>query len=99
MGGAEQVCNELVSFPESLSRPNFSLEVLLFREEDVRRRAERPGWRRRGWVTQKRRLVEVVSQQRLETAADVWALIPGDLARTFTTAFDKPRRLCYKSCI
>jgi hypothetical protein len=101
-GGFEDVFGELVSFPELLCQPNFSLEVLLIQEEEVRRHDARRGWRRRGWVTQERRLLEVVSQQRFETPGDVWALIPGDLPETFTTsdlaaALKKPRRLAQKA--
>jgi hypothetical protein len=96
------VFNELVSFPELLAQPNFSLEVLLIQEEEVRRYDARRAWRRRGWVTEERRLLEVVSGQRFETAGDVWALIPGDLPGTFTTsdlagAMRKPRRLAQKA--
>jgi hypothetical protein len=101
-GGVEDVFNELVSFPELLAQPNFSLEVLLIQEEEVRRYDGRRAWRRRGWVTEERRLLEVVSGQRFETAGDVWALIPDDLPGMFTTsdlagAMRKPRRLAQKA--
>ena len=101
-GTFEDVFGELVSFPGLLSQPNFSLEVLLIQEEEVRCYDGRRGWRRRGWVTQERRLLEVVSQRRFETPEDVWALIPGDLPETFTTsdlaaAMKKPRRLAQRA--
>ena len=101
-GGTEEVFNELVSFPELLSQPHFSLEVLLIREEEVRRHDKRRAWRRRGWVTQERRLLEVVSQQRFETPGDVWALILEHLPQPFTTsdladAMGKPRRLAQRA--
>ena len=101
-GGFEEIFNELVSFPELLAQPNFSLEVLLIQEEEVRRYDGRRGWRRRGWVTQERRLIGVVSQRRFETPDDLWALMPGDLPEAFTTsdlasAMAKPRRLAQKA--
>jgi hypothetical protein len=101
-GGAEDVFRELVSFPELLLQPNFSLEVLLIQEEEVRRYDRRRGWRRKGWVTEERRLLQVVSQQCFETPADVWALIPDHLPQTFTTsdlagAMTKPRRLAQQA--
>jgi hypothetical protein len=101
-GGAEDVFRELVSFPELLLQPNFSLEVLLIQEEEVRRYDRRRAWRRRGWVTEERRLLQVVSQQCFETPGDVWALIPDDLPQTFTTsdlaaAMAKPRRLAQQA--
>ena len=101
-GGAEEVFNELVSFPELLTERHFSLEVLLIREEEVRRYDRRRRWRRRGWATQERRLLGVVSQQRFETPGDVWAMLPGDLPQTFSTsdladAMRTPRRLAQKA--
>jgi hypothetical protein len=101
-GGVQDVFNELVSFPEMLAKPNFSLEVLLIQEEEVRRYDGRRAWRRRGWVTEERRLLEVLSQHRLETLEDVWALVPGDLPDEFTTsdlasAMRKPRPLAQKA--
>ncbi len=101
-GGFEEIFNELVSFPELLPQPNFSLEVLLIREEEVRRYDARRGWRRRGWLTQERRLLDVVSQRRFETPDDLWDLISGDLPAAFTTsdlasAMGKPRRLAQKA--
>jgi hypothetical protein len=97
-GSVEEIFRELVSFPETLAQPNFSLEVLLIQEEEVRRFDARRGWRRKGWVTEERRLLGVLAQQRFETPADVWALMPDDLPATFTTsdlahAMGKPRRL------
>ena len=101
-GSAEEVFRELVSFPEMLAQPNFSLEVLLIQEEEVRRFDRRRGWRRRGWLTQERRLLGVVAQRRFETPADVWALMPVELPPTFTTsdlasAMRKPRRLAQQA--
>jgi hypothetical protein len=55
-GILEEVFWELVSFPQLLSSPNFSLEVLLIQEEEVRRYEGRRRWWRRGWVTEERRL-------------------------------------------
>ena len=101
-GSVEEVFRELVSFPEMLAEPNFSLEVLLIQEEEVRRFDGRRRWRRRGWVTEERRLLGVVAQQRFETPANLWALMPSDLPPTFTTtdlarAMGKPRRLAQQA--
>jgi hypothetical protein len=101
-GSVEEIFKELVSFPEILALPNFSLEVLLIQEEEVRRFDGRRGWRRRGWVTEERRLLAVVAQPRFETPADLWALIPNELPETFTTsdlahAMGKPRRLAQQA--
>ena len=101
-GTLEQVFGELVSFPQLLSNPNFSLEVLFMQEEEVRRYDSKRGWRRKGWVTHERRLLEVVGQRLFETPADIGALVPSQLAeQPFTTsdlaaATGKPRWLAQK---
>lgn len=100
-GAFEHLFGELVSFPRLLSDPNFSLEVLLIQEEEVRRYDGKRGWRRRGWVTHERRLLDVVESRLFESPADVGALIPRGLAEPFTTsdlaaAIGKPRRLAQK---
>lgn len=85
-GAVEEVFKELVSFPELLTTPNFSLDVLLIQEEEVRSYDGTRAWRRRGWVTEERRLLKVVDQQCFETPADMAALLPSDLDEPFTTA-------------
>ncbi|MBN1887198.1 MAG: hypothetical protein JW850_04390 [Thermoflexales bacterium] len=82
-GRVEQVFDELVSFPRLVGQAGFSLDVLFIREEEVRCRGGR-SWRRRGWVTRERRLLEVVGQQRFETVADMAALLPAGLLEPFT---------------
>jgi hypothetical protein len=100
-GGFEHIFEELVRIPKLLSNPNFSLDVLLIQEEEVRRYDGRRGWRRHGWVTHERRLLEVVDQRSFETPADVCALVPPTLPEPFTTAdlaaaIGKPRWLARK---
>jgi hypothetical protein len=100
-GAVEQVFQELVSFPQLLRAPNFSLHVLLIQEEELRRHDKRRGWRRKGWVTHERRLIQVVDQRLFETPRDLAALIPDSLEEPFTTselatAIAKPRWLAQK---
>jgi hypothetical protein len=79
----EDLFAEMVSFPQLLASPNFSLEVLMIREEEVRRFDGNRGWRRRGWVIEERRLIAVVERRLFATPADWLALLPQGLA-TFT---------------
>jgi hypothetical protein len=100
-GIVEHVFEELVSFPKLLSNPNFSIEVLLIQEEETRRYDSTRGWRRRGWVTHERRLLEVVGQRLFETPTDIGELVPSAVVDPFTTsdlaaAMAKPRRLAQK---
>jgi hypothetical protein len=84
-GRVEDLFWEMVSFPHLIVNPNFSLEVLLIREEEVRRFDGKWNWRRRGWRTEERRLLEVVDQRLFEGAADLQTLLPEKLGETFTT--------------
>ena len=93
-----QVFEELVYCPELMSQPNFSLEVLLTREDEVRRALARPGRRRKPWRRCDRRLIDVVERMVFEDPADLRALLPEELPRPFTTwdlaqALGQPRHL------
>ncbi len=84
-GGVELVFEELVSLPRLLAHPNFSLEVVLIQEEEIRRYDGTHTRRRKGWGTHERRLVQVVGQRVFETPAELSELIPAGLAEPFTT--------------
>lgn len=97
----EHVFDELVSFPQLLMNPNFSLELLLIQEEEVRCYDGTRAWRRRGWVTYERRLLGVVEQRIIMSPADMSAFVPPELVEPFTTsnladAIGKPRRFAQK---
>ncbi|MFW6184630.1 MAG: hypothetical protein ACOC8X_12595 [Chloroflexota bacterium] len=101
-GRVEELFRELVSFPDLICQPNFSLEVLLIQEEEVRRYDGTRRWRRRGWVTVERRLIQVVERHLFAEPADILAMIPRDLPEQFTTAdmaaaMDAPRWLAQKA--
>ena len=84
-GRLEDLFWELVSIPQLLSNPNFSLEVLMIREEEVRRYdGRRKGWRRKGWVTERRRLVDVLDRRLFVKSADWLRFVPDHL-QSFTT--------------
>lgn len=97
-GSIYRLFGELVSFPHLPALPNFSLEILLTQEEEIRRHEAGRRWRRGGWVTEERRLLQVVGQQRFNTPAELAALLPPNLPTPFTTAdlaaaLGQPRRL------
>jgi hypothetical protein len=85
-GAFEHLFEELVRLPKLLTDPNFALEVLLTREEEVRFYDGKRAWRRHGWVIQERRLLDVVERRLFETAVDLLALLPPDLPEPWTTA-------------
>jgi hypothetical protein len=97
----EHVFYELVRLPELLKHPNFSIELLLIEEEEVRRYDGVRGRRRRGWVTEERRLLRVVDRWILNSPADMDTFIPVNLAEPFSvndlaTAANINRRLAQK---
>ncbi|MCP4549990.1 MAG: hypothetical protein GY835_26325 [bacterium] len=85
-GRIEEIFEELVSFPALLAEPNFTLEVLLTREEEKRRYEAGRARRRKGWVIEERRLVDVVESRIFSTPEDMVALLPAGLPEPFTTA-------------
>ena len=100
-GAFEHIFEELVSFPRLVQNRNFSIEVLLIQEEEFRRHDGSRGWRRKGWVTQERRLLRVVGRRLFETPEDMGRLLPATLLDPFTTsdlagAIARPRRLAQK---
>ena len=85
-GIAADVCGELVSFPSLLSHPNFTLEVALVEEEEVRRPDAKKGWRRGGFVIEERRLVDVLETVEFDSPGALLGLLPEGLPDPFTTA-------------
>lgn len=83
-GRIEDLFWELVSIPQLLSNPNFSLEVLMIRGEEVRRYEGKRAWRRRGWVCEGRRLLEVMDRRLFGVSADWLRFLPDGL-ESFTT--------------
>ena len=85
-GAWVEVFEELVSFPQLLGDPNFSLEVLFIQEEEVRRYDGRRRWRRKGWVTDERHLLRVLERRQFASPADMRPLLPDGLCEPFSTA-------------
>jgi hypothetical protein len=102
-GRLEDLFRELVSIPHLLSERNFSLEVLLTQEEEVRRYEGKRRGRRRGWVTEERRLLEVLDRRLFGESADWLGLLPeglgsfttSDLAAGMGTARDLAQKMAY----
>lgn len=97
-GAPVDVFAELVSFPELIAHAGLSVELLLVREEEVRRFDGSRGWRRHGWVVVERRLLDVVDRLVLDAPDALGALLPDAVPQRFTTvdvadALGRPRRL------
>jgi len=102
-GRWEDLFREMVSIPQLLSHRNFSLEVLLIKEEESRRYVGKRQWRRRGWAIDARRLLEVSGQRVFSGSADWLQCLPGgiesftasDLATAMTLRHDLAQKMTY----
>lgn len=88
-GHVEMLFEELVSFPQLVAHPNFTVEVALTQEEEWQRPAQRgtgrrAAWRRKGWAIYDRCLLGVVAQVILASPADYRRFLPETLLTPFT---------------
>ncbi len=75
---------ELVAIPRLLLEKNFSVEVVMFKEEQIWIPAVKR-YRRHGWSVINRRLLEVKSYHTFDSASDLWALVDSEISPRFTT--------------
>ena len=102
-GRFEDLFWELVSIPQLLSNPNFSLEVLMISQEEVRRYERKRRWRRKGWLIEGRRLLNVLDQRSFGASADWLRFLPeglesfttSDLATGINTRRDLAQKMAY----
>ncbi|MFC2030522.1 hypothetical protein ACFLWA_07340 [Chloroflexota bacterium] len=78
-GRVEDLFWEMVRIPHLAANSNFSLEVLLTQEEEVRRYEGKGNWRRKGWRIAERRLLKVVGQRLFQELADWREFVPDEL--------------------
>jgi hypothetical protein len=81
-----QLFEELVSFPDLLKCPNFSIEVVSIQEEQLRRYSRRCHVKRRTWRVVERRLLSVLERFPFDAPSDLWQLIPPTLPDPFETS-------------
>ena len=87
-GLALDIFEELVHLPALIAHPNFRIELPLIVEEEVRGPVPDGARYRypRAWWRLDRRLLEVATTLRIDTPADLLALLPLGLPNAFTTA-------------
>jgi hypothetical protein len=85
-GSIADVFRELVHIVPLFAHERLAMDVLFTREEEIRRHDGLGSWRRGGVSILDRRLLHVLSVVRLETAADLAALLPDRLPDRFTNA-------------
>ncbi len=100
-GRYEHLFRELVYISQFVFDPNFSIEILLTHEEEIRRDDGLGSWRRKGWSIIDRRLIEVTDQVILFSVNDYQMFLPENLPQPFTTknlslSLHIPHRLAQK---
>jgi hypothetical protein len=81
---AVAVFDKLVAFPSLLTHPNLTIEVLLLREDHIRR-PQPTTTRRRTRDPGERRLIDVLDRVQLRTPDDILAALPALPAEPFST--------------
>ncbi len=83
-GNLTDLFRELIRVPELIKEDNFSLEVLLIDEEEIRIDDGKGSWRRRGASVKDRKLIGVNTRILFENSIDFLKLLPEELPETFT---------------
>jgi hypothetical protein len=83
-GRLTDLFRELVMIPQFIGEANFSLEVLLVDEEEVRCDDGRGSWRRRGVSIIERKLLKINNRILFQTKADYLKMLPEGLNQLFT---------------
>lgn len=83
-GRFEHLFLELIRIPSLPLKSNFSLEILLTKEEELRRNDGRGSWRRKGVSIIDHRLLEIEQRSLFIKPEDYLRLIPYNLAHPFT---------------
>ncbi len=85
-GRATDLCRELASFPMLLSHPNFTLDLVLTSEDEIRSPHAKKKRRRGGLAVEYRELNEVLEVIEFRANSDLLQLLPTELvARQFNT--------------
>lgn len=90
-GRLTDLFDELVSMPHLVKEQNFTMEVLMIEEEEIRHTnganqalRKRGRWRKRGFSVRDRRLLDVVEKVRFADTGDFLSFLPTDLDQPFT---------------
>lgn len=84
-GHITEVFTQLVYIPQQIMHDNFSLEVVLVEDAEVRVNDGRGSWRRKGWSIYDRLLLDVIDRHVFEKLEAYRWLLPSDLPDEFTT--------------
>jgi hypothetical protein len=84
-GRPEHIFLELIRIPHLMVDPNFSLQTVMVREEEIQVDDGLGSWRRGGRSVVDRRLIEALETVIFNSPRDIQALLPTGLPEVFTT--------------
>ncbi len=93
-GKLTDLFHELIRIPKLVGENNFSLEVLMIDEEEIRFDDGKGSWRRKGVSIIDRKLINVNSKTQFKNKNDYLRFLPANLDETFTN-----RKLSYSTGI
>ena len=73
--GFVDIFDELIRFPNYVTHQNFSIEIILIKEEEIRRKDGKGSWKRRGWSILDRKLLEVIDRRMYTNPSDFLILL------------------------
>ncbi|MGH4138977.1 hypothetical protein [Clostridium sp.] len=76
--------DELIRIPDLIDEENFTLEILMTKEEEIRCKDGKGSWRRKGISIVDRKLVEVVEKVIFVDKKDFLRFLPEELPENFT---------------
>jgi hypothetical protein len=83
-GRPEHIFVELVHIPELIRNPNFSIEIIMIEQEEIRLKDGKGSWRRRGWSIIDQKLIRVKDCLSFESPQSYRKFIPPEMAQPFT---------------
>ena len=83
-GKVSDIFSELVFIPDLIREDNFTLEILMIQEEEIRCDDGKGSWWRRGMSIRDRRLIDVLEQIPFSTNKDFRRFLPRTLAQPFS---------------
>ncbi len=75
---------EIIHIPKLIIHPNFSLEVLFTKEEEIRSADGEGSWRRKGISILDRRLLDIIKRIKFNHVQDYIMLLPNNVPSSFT---------------
>ncbi|MBN2040867.1 MAG: hypothetical protein JW864_12560 [Spirochaetes bacterium] len=84
-GSFLQIFNELIYLTDIIFDPNFSLEIVITEEEEIRQDDGKGSWRRKGVSIKDRKLVKIIDKKKFLKKNDYQKILPENLPKPFST--------------